>query len=390
MGGIETFLETILPHLDAQFDLKLIGMSLDEPLGQWTTISVCGQTYAFLPVLSRHRAAWLPDRLQLMTAMARYADEVALSGADAYYVHMTEAAISLLTLTRNPVVVHVHGLYNLFEYSRYRLGAAFAHVYDRCYPQLFSRCAKVIGVGSDQEYKLFAERMHVRSGVAIPTCVRTDVFRPRPRCEARKLLGIAESDRIALFVGRMTPTKNPFMLLDAVHVLRNELPHLKPVFIGNGLLREQLESACRIDGNAATLGRLDAREVALWMNAADVMSVVSKTEAFTSFAALEALSCGLPVVATPVSALPEIIREGVNGTVARDHSVEAYASALRSVLLSPPDKKSCVESVRAYLPEIIAERVACEIRDAIDGTQIRRASRPHAGSTVSHARPSRA
>lgn len=365
LGGIETFLATVIPQIRENFDLQLIGMSMGEPLGRWTEVEVDGKWHAFLPVLKHDRISWIPDRIQLMAGIAKYADEVSACRADAYYVHMTEAAISLLTITRRPIVVHVHGLYNLFKFSRHPLGRVYAQLYEKVYPQLFSRCTKVIGVGSATEFAEFVRTMKVRSGAAIPTCVRTDIFYPRSRRSSRQQLGLDTEEKIVLFVGRMTPTKNPRLLADAISKIRDRFPRIRAVFIGDGPERPVIEAAAEHDPRLVVLGRLNAAEIATWMRAADVLAVVSKTEAFTSIAALEALSCGTPVIATPVSALPEIIKEDANGVVARGLSVEAVADALTRVLMYPPDPASCAESVRDYSPNNVVAQIVAELEDAI-------------------------
>jgi glycosyltransferase involved in cell wall biosynthesis len=378
LGGIEAFLGTVLPRLSSAFDVKLVGMSLGEPLGHWTEIAIQGHPIPFLPVLAGRSCLRVPDRVRLAAGLLKYADEVVASSADVYYVHMTEAAISLMLTTRVPVIVHVHGLYNLFEYSRYQLGKTYARVYENFYPALFRRCAKVIGVGSREEFRNFSRLMKVRSGVAIPTCVRTDVFFRRDRSQDRKEVHIKDGDKVLLFVGRMTPTKNPRLLVECFRRLRPEFPCLKAVFIGDGPERQQIEDAARTHDGIIVLGQLPLDRIAVWMNAADALTVVSKAEAFTSIAALEALSCGTPVVATPVSALPEVIREGVNGAVAEDHSVDAYCSAVRRVLISPPAPSSCIASVVNYSPEAVSAQIIDQIHEtlALNRAHHRRAHGP--------------
>jgi glycosyltransferase involved in cell wall biosynthesis len=380
LGGIETFLGSVLPFLHERYEIKLIGRSMGEPPGRWTKIGVAGQEFSFLPVMQRESSAWLPDRVSLAMAIMRYGRRVKESGADTYYVHMTEAAISLLMLTRKPIVVHVHGLYNLFQFSRYRLGRPYAWIYEKIYPVLFSRCAKVLGVGSREEFDIFARGMRAKSGVPVPTCLRKEIFYARDRATVRRELGVAADEKVVLFVGRMTVTKNPQLLLDCLKHLRPEFPGLKAVFAGDGPLREEIASAGAQLGNVVVTGRVSPTQAALWMNAADVLAVVSKAEAFTSIAALEALSCGTPVVATPVSALPEVIRQGQNGAVADGFSVESYCRALRRVFVSPPQRDACCASVREYSPEAVTKQIISELDEVCAGGDAPHASPARAGN----------
>lgn len=374
VGGISTFVESIIPHLSEQFELKLIGMSLGETIGRWTTIDVAGRSYDFLPVVTANQSKIVPDRMRLAYAVAKYRDSIFASGSDVYYVHMTEAAIPLVVWSKRPVVIHVHGLYNLFKFSRHCLGPIFANAYDKWYPLLFSKCVKVLGAGTQAEFDAFSRTMRVPSGAAIPTCVREKVFYPRDRAKARRHLGIRPDETVLLFVGRMTHTKNPLLLLEAGHRLQGEIPNLRIVFVGDGPLRARVEEEATSLRNVTVNGMLLPEQTALWMNAADALTVVSKTEAFTSIVALEALSCGLPVVATPVSALPEIIQLGVNGAVSHGFAPDEYAAAVRKVLSAPPNTESCVTSVRNYSSAAVGARVAEEIREILGDDLVMAAS----------------
>jgi glycosyltransferase involved in cell wall biosynthesis len=361
VGGISTFVESIIPQLGDTFELKLIGMSMGEKIGRWTTINVSGKTYDFLPVVSSRPSNIFPDRVRLAYAMFTHSNAVRESRADAYYVHMTEAALGLM-MAKRPVIVHVHGLYNLFRFSRFGLGGLFTKVYEKCYPHLFSRCTQVWGVGSKKEFDEFSRAMKVQSGLVLPNCVRENIFYPRDRVQARRELGIASDEIVLLYVGRLTETKNPRLLVEVGRLLRSDIARLKLVFVGDGPLREILQREAHGSENVVVTGALAPERVAKWMNAADALTVVSKTEAFTSIVALEALSCGCPVVATPVSALPDIIKPGVNGELSRDFTAEAYASAVRSVLRERPSAQSCSESVAGYTSAQVGAQIVSELQ----------------------------
>jgi glycosyltransferase involved in cell wall biosynthesis len=365
VGGISTFVESVIPLMAEAFDLKLIGMSIGERVGDWTNIQVGGRTYEFLPIIQSGQSKIVPDRVRLAYAMVKYCRAVAASQADAYYVHMTEAAMPLVVWSGRPVIVHVHGLYNLFRFSRHWLGAPFATVYDRFYPALFSRCAKVIGAGTEAEFEQFRRTMRVKSGAAIPTCVRERVFYPRDRMRVRRELGLDPNETVLLYAGRMTETKNPLLLIEAARLLKDEIPGLRVVFVGDGPLRGAVQAQAGNSLKVTVAGLLSAEETARWMSAADALTVVSKAEAFTSIVALEALSCGTPVVATHVSALPDVIRKGVNGVVSDGFAPDVYAEAVKGLLRDRPSAESCRRSVEGYRSQAVADCVIREIREVI-------------------------
>jgi glycosyltransferase involved in cell wall biosynthesis len=366
VGGISIFVEAVLPYLAETFDLKLVGMGLGERIGEWTTVDVGGRAYDFLPVVSSRPSNFVPDRVRLACALFRHRHALLSAGAIAYYVHMTEAAISLMMLTRDPVVVQVHGLYNLFNFSRFpiaRMGVV-PWCYERCYPALFSRCAQVFGTGSTADYEAFRRKMRITSGMRIPTCSRDSIFYVRDRELLRSRLGITPEDQVVLFAGRMTPVKNIPMLIQAVRSLENEFPHIRLVLAGDGPLRSEIEQVSTSLRNVQFVGMLHAEELAEWMNVADVLALTSRTEGFPT-TVIEALSCGLPVVVTPVNAAHEIVRAGVNGTVAEDFGFEAFTHALRNVLQDTPSRDACAQSVEQYRPSAVAANIIVGLNAAL-------------------------
>ena len=373
VGGISIFLESVLPNLAEAFDLKLIGMSLGEPIGKWTMIQVDGRAYDFLPIVGDKKSAFIPDRVRIALATFRHRRAIRESGADAYYVHMTEAALGLLT-TRKPVLIHVHGLYNLFLFSRFSIGRTrlFPWIYETFYPALFSRCARVLGTGSLSEYESFTKLMRITSGTRIPTCSRDRIFYPRERESLRASFSIAPEDRVVLFAGRMTPVKNLPMLLEAVRIVGREVQGLKLVMAGDGSARADAECIAGGMPNVRFLGMLNAPQLAEWMNAADVLALTSRIEGFPT-AVVEGLSCGLPAVVTPVNAARELIQDGSgcdprNGAIAVDFSVQTFADALRSVLMEPPHRDACVASIADYKPEAVAQKIIAEL-EAVFGCE---------------------
>jgi glycosyltransferase involved in cell wall biosynthesis len=161
------------------------------------------------------------------------------------------------------------------------------------------------------------------------------------RNRARAELGIDEHTPLVGAVGRLVHQKGFGVLLDAFrHVLMTHT-NTRLVVVGDGPLRGPLmQQAVRLGIGEAVhfVGwRPNARDV---MPAFDVLAVPSRWEGF-GLVTLEGMGCARPIVASRVSALPEIVLDGETGLLVPSEDVEALASALDE-LLSAPDRASAM------------------------------------------------
>ena len=205
--------------------------------------------------------------------------------------------------------------------------------------------------------------------------VNPEIFHPVDRSAARKAIGVSPKASMVLFVGRFDPLKGIDRLLHAmVHVKRVKQPVL--VLIGGDGRRtpehERLSRLARslgIDDIVQFRGRVDQPGLVPYYNAADVLVLPSHYESF-GLVALEALACGTPVVATPVGAMPDIIREGKNGIVTHDGMPESLAAGIVATLDRLDRHEIAAEEVRRsvlkYSWAKSASAVSKEYRSAIE------------------------
>ncbi|MEU2564377.1 glycosyltransferase [Streptomyces longispororuber] len=141
------------------------------------------------------------------------------------------------------------------------------------------------------------------------------------------------SDALLLMCSRLSVEKRPGMALDALETLCGRGVRAVLVVAGDGPLRARLERRARERRLPVSfLGHVADRAVLGALQAtADVCLAPGPCETF-GLAALEALACGTPVVASASSALPEIV--GGAGAVAAD-TADAFADAVRAVLARP-------------------------------------------------------
>ena len=147
--------------------------------------------------------------------------------------------------------------------------------------------------------------------VVIPNGYDTDAFKPDPaaRARIRHELGVADDCLLIGMVARVHPTKDHGNFLHAASQFRNGHPDSVFVLVGNGATADNPELTGTIDalhlrGHVRLLGQ---REDIPAINAAfDIATLASRGEAFPN-AVAEAMSCGVPCVATDVGDVPTIL-----------------------------------------------------------------------------------
>lgn len=178
-------------------------------------------------------------------------------------------------------------------------------------------------------------------------------FRPVDRTEACRQLGLDPKRRRVLYVGNLLPVKGPTVLSHAAA----QLQEIDVVFVGNG--PEKITAG-------RCVGARPHEEVPLWMNASDVLCLPSLNEGLPNVA-LEAMACGLPVVASHVGGVPEIVQEGMNGFLVPPSDPKALAEALQRALAMKWDREAVHASVSQFDWDVnaralfgVLEKIACD------------------------------
>ena len=171
--------------------------------------------------------------------------------------------------------------------------------------------------------------------VDIPNAVDADLFRPQAS-NFRAQHGIGRDEFVALYVARFQAFKNHAMLLDAFARFVREHTAARLVLVGSGPLRERCEKQASDLGLAEKILFLGEVPYAEWpavYAAADVKAISSDYESFC-FAALEAMSTGLPVLTTDCGWVPKLVADGA-GLVVSVGDAAAFAAGLNKLADNP-------------------------------------------------------
>jgi glycosyltransferase involved in cell wall biosynthesis len=215
-------------------------------------------------------------------------------------------------------------------------GSAKALAYRAVEQALTPRSAAIVAV-CEWERRL-AERS--LAGAAARTRVILNGVGTCPAAEAaRELVEFAAGRPLAGLISVMRPQKDPLLAVRAfARIAAAGPPPGRLAVVGNG----ELSGAVR-----GEIERLGLREHARWfpfeggvgryLRAIDVLVLASAWEALP-LSLLEAMSCGLPAVATAVGGVPEAIHDGVSGRLVAPGDADALAAALDQVLRDPEQR----------------------------------------------------
>lgn len=186
----------------------------------------------------------------------------------------------------------------------------------------------------------------------IPNGVDTTLFRPGPRASGRI--------KNVLYVGRLSEEKNLDALIDAAGKLIGRLS-IQVRFIGEGPLRKRLEAhAQSLRVPVEFLPFVDHRQLPSFFNEADAFVLPSFTEGHPKVL-LEAMSCGVPCVASDVGGNRAILDDGMNGLLFAPDDTAGLADRLERVLAHDAFARALGERARAqvlesYDLEVLVER----------------------------------
>jgi glycosyltransferase involved in cell wall biosynthesis len=176
--------------------------------------------------------------------------------------------------------------------------------------------------------------------VLIENAIDTDEFRRRTdRTEAKRCLGLPAQRFVVGAVGRLSAEKGFDVLIGAVEQLVRAGRDVALLIVGEGDERHNLEGLVaqrRLSGQVQLLGY--RADVAAIYQALDVFVLSSYREGLPNVL-LEAMAFEIPVIATPIAGVPDLVRDNENGLLVNAGDVNGFAAAL-SLLQSDADLRS--------------------------------------------------
>jgi len=152
---------------------------------------------------------------------------------------------------------------------------------------------------------------------------------------------------VVLFLGHLLRDKGVFDLVQAFARLAPQFPRMKLMLGGIGAIAEirQLATELGVQERVLCPGWLEPQDKSAALAASTCFVLPSYAEGMP-MALLEAMSWGLPVIATPVGGIPQVVTKEVNGLLVPAGDIEALTNALRRLLTSPELRQQLGDAAR--------------------------------------------
>jgi glycosyltransferase involved in cell wall biosynthesis len=327
--------------------------------------SLVRQRYDATSVATFRDGSLVAKAIQFVAGLARIVQLLAFRDVAIVHLHasngisyLRKAPILLLARLRgSSVVFHVHPGPSEAERRR---ADPMSRLTSRALAWSLRRADVVVALtpGWASELERFApvERMRV-----IPNAPDFEWIGPRNgrRDLARPMI---------LFLGHLYREKGVYELLDAIEDLRKSRPGLRLVMAGVGSEDEALRAKVRrrqLHDSVELPGWVSHDEKVELISAADCMAIPSYEEGLP-LVLLEAMEAGLPVVATPVGGVAEVVRDRVEALLVPPRDSRALAAALDDVLTNPEAADGRAKAARARATEYGRDALGRRVRTIYD------------------------
>lgn len=165
----------------------------------------------------------------------------------------------------------------------------------------------------------------------------------------RTSLGVGVEHKIVGMIARLEPVKGPDIFIAAARIIAERVPSAFFVVVGEGSLRERLMERAREFGLVKKILFTGWREdVAQIIQGFEILVLPSRNEA-AGMILIEAQASGIPVVATHVGGIPEIVCDGQTGVLVPPENPQAMALAIEELLLDESRRAAMSQKARRWV-----------------------------------------
>lgn len=349
-GGVERYLQTLFKYSDKE---------------QIENILVCSQNYDYKKMKS------LADRVIVlkMAHQINHSSDIKVEKAlrriikqlkpDIVYAHSSKAGalarIADLGL-KNKVIYNPHGwAFNMQQSAKKK------EMYKWVEKISAHFCDKIVCISDAEKESALREKICkpsklqvIYNGIDLEEIEKTTPM-------SRAQLGIPEDAFVVGMVGRLSKQKAPDTFVKSAKLIKEKIPNAFFLMVGDGELRDQVESLINqydLGSSFLITGWVD--NPTAYMKIMDVGMLLSRWEGF-GLVLPEYMACGVPIVATNVDAIPNIIKDSVNGMLVNEDDYHEAANKVIFVHKHVEVKQHLINAANEcimnnYRGEFIAEK----------------------------------
>lgn len=274
-----------------------------------------------------------------------------------------------------PDIVHAHALYQAARLRRYNIPVVI-NFPGAPHPRYTADIQQADALVADGWAAANLPALLGRPVHAVPKGVDAELFRS-DGANARAALGLTDR-HLVLSVGRFVPIKNVALLIDALARMRQVDSSAHLLLVGEGpeqRVLQQLAARLGVAGAVTFAGYVPQDRMAPYYRAADVFALPSEFDNSPNVV-LEAMACGLPVVATNVGGVADYVVGDRGGSLVPGGDADALADALNRWLADDDRRRAASVFNRQRVLERFSWRVSAErllevYREVLDRRQTR-------------------
>ena len=221
--------------------------------------------------------------------------------------------------------------------------------------RIYQRCDAILAPSDSIAAVLSAQRMNKYIAIWSRGVDRGQFNPERRDMEWRRSLGITEDEPVISFLGRIVMEKGLDVFSDAIDALAERgAPH-RALIIGEGPARPWFEEQLK-KRDAIFVGHQEKEDLAHALASTDLFFNPSITETFGNVT-LEAMACGLPVVAAVATGATSLVRDGETGTLVEPGDADAFADALEAYVRDPELRRKHGDAGLAFAKTMDWDRI---------------------------------
>lgn len=208
-------------------------------------------------------------------------------------------------------------------------------------------CGKILAVSNYiRDFLVYERKVNPKKIEILNIAIDTCFFSRKINIEvAKKILNINDR-RVILFVGRKCPEKGPKIIIEALPKIINNYPNILAIFIGPDYFfgnnsnsytnfLKKIANELRVEDNILFIDYISQNKLDIFFQAADIVVFPSIWQEPFGKVIIEAMSYEIPVVASAVGAVPEIIINKKNGLLFKNKDPDSLANSIIHILKEP-------------------------------------------------------